>query len=233
MREIVFDTETTGVDPDEGHRICEIGAVELLGQMPTGRTFHALINPCRDMPAEAARIHGHTNESLADKPVFAAIVKDFLEFIGTDTKLVAHNAMFDLGFVNRELTLCGHDPLPVERIVDTLAIAREKFPGKGHTLDALCNRFSIDLTRREKHGALLDSELLAGVYVELMGGRQRGMALGGPEEDQPGDRVYARAPVRDWPVRIFSPSEEEKERHRAFLSQLGDPLWAEVPGFRH
>ena len=225
MREIVFDTETTGLDPESGHRICELGAVELDGQMPTGRTFHAIVNPCRDMPAEAAKVHGHTNESLADKPVFGAVVRDFLAFIGTDSRLVAHNAMFDLGFVNMELVMCGHDRIGAERIVDTLAIAKKRFPGSRHTLDVLCGRFGIDLSRRVKHGALLDAELLADVYIELMGGRQRGMELAPVmvvESASAGPPPSAR---REWPRRTFAVSAGDDARHRAFLGKLKAPIW--------
>lgn len=224
MREIVFDTETTGLDPASGHRICEIGAVELDGQMPTGRTFHVLINPCRDMPAEAVKVHGHTNEILADKPVFGAVVRDFLDFIGSDTKLVAHNAMFDLGFINHELVLCGQPKIRESRIVDTLAIARKKFPGSRQTLDVLCNRFGIDLSRRVKHGALLDAELLADVYVELMGGRQRGMEL--KVETETLIAEVAVRPRRDWPERHFEVPPVERERHAAFVAKLPNAIWA-------
>ncbi|HET7411010.1 MAG TPA: DNA polymerase III subunit epsilon [Paracoccaceae bacterium] len=224
MREIVFDTETTGLDPESGHRICEIGAVELEAQLPTGRSFHVLINPCRDMPAEAMKVHGHTNEILADKPVFAAVVRDFLDFIGTDTRLVAHNAMFDLGFLNHELVLCGQPKISESRIVDTLAIARKRFPGSRQTLDVLCNRFGIDLSRRVKHGALLDAELLADVYVELMGGRQRGMELR-VETAVPAAETAAR-PRRNWPARHFEGPAEERAHHAAFVARLPNAIWA-------
>ncbi len=199
--------------------------------MPTGRSFHRIINPRRDMPAEAAKIHGHTNETLADKPSFADIVDEFLAFIGEDAKLVAHNAMFDFKFVNAELALAGRNKLSVDRIVDTLVIARDKFPGKGHSLDALCGRFGIDLSRREKHGALLDSELLADVYVELRGGRQRGMSLDTPTLSPPALVAAANA-RRVWPVRTFAPSDEERARHRAFVDTLTNPMWKRVPGYQ-
>ena len=227
MREIVFDTETTGLDPESGHRICEIGAVELIGQMPTGRSFHRLINPCRDMPAEATKVHGHTNELLADKPTFGAVVREFLDFIGEDTRLVAHNASFDMAFVNHELVLAGFDKLKETRVVDTLALAKKKFPGARHTLDLLCTRFGIDLSRRVKHGALLDAELLADVYVELMGGRQRGMDLASPlagEATPAGTLTVVRR--QNWPRRQFSVPEAERERHSAFLEKLTSPIWA-------
>ena len=191
--------------------------------MPTGRFFHKLINPCRDMPAKATAIHGHTNEILADKPVFAAIVQEFLEFIGDDTKLIAHNAPFDMAFVNTELILCGRDKLDMARVIDTLPLARKKFPGGQHTLDVLCGKCGVDNSRRVKHGALLDAELLAEVYVELMGGRQRGMALGEPA--RPDAATNAPAPQHHWPVRVFRVPDEEKERHRAFLGRMKAPIW--------
>lgn len=221
MREIVFDTETTGFDPEDGHRICEIGALELIDRVPTGRTFHELINPCRDMPEEAYAVHGHSSESLANKPVFAAIAKPFLDFVG-EAPLIAHNAMFDLRFINWELRYAGLNPFASDRIVDTLALAKKKFPGAKLSLDALCGRFGIDLGRRMKHGALLDSELLSQVYVELTGGRQRGMDLSLAPAAAPADRS---APKRSWPARNFTPSEAELIRHRAFIAKLTAPLW--------
>ena len=226
MREIIFDTETTGLDADGGDRICEIGAVELDGRMPTGRTFHRLINPERDMPAEATRVHGHTNETLAGQPRFADVVQEWLDFIGEDTALVAHNAGFDVAFVNAELIRCGRARLRGDRIVDTIMLAKRKFPGAKLSLDALCGRFGIDLSRRTKHGALLDAELLASVYVELLGGRQRGMDLV-PEPVGQGATVAAvvRTAVADWPVRHFAVPKVEAERHRIFVRALRNPIW--------
>ncbi|MER2508769.1 MAG: DNA polymerase III subunit epsilon, partial [Amaricoccus sp.] len=176
MREIVLDTETTGFDPLTGDRVVEIGAVELLNHLPTGRVFHAYVNPERAMPAEAFAIHGLGTEFLADKPVFAAIVDEFLAFVG-DAKLVIHNARFDMKFLNAELGWVGRTRLAETRAVDTLDLAKRRFPGAPSTLDALCRRFGIDNSSREKHGALLDSELLAEVYLELIGGRQPDLSL--------------------------------------------------------
>src|ERR1700730_568839 len=171
MREIVVDTETTGFDPANGHRIVEIGCVELLNAIPTGETFHAYIDPGRDMPEEAFRVHGISAEFLAGKPVFANVVTDFLKFAG-GAKIVAHNAEFDMRFLNAELALLGAAPIASDRVIDTLALARRKFPGAANSLDALCERYGIDKSRRTKHGALLDAGILAEVYAELTGGRQ-------------------------------------------------------------
>ena len=191
MREIVLDTETTGLDPDSGDRLVEIGAVELVNHMPTGRTFHVYVNPQRDVPQEAVDVHGLTAQFLADKPVFAAIAAEFAAFIG-DARLVIHNAAFDMKFLNAELGWAGQPTVPWARAVDTLDLARRRFPGAQNTLDALCRRFGVDNSVREKHGALLDSELLAEVYLELMGGRQPDLSLavvaGGP----------AGAPASGW-----------------------------------
>lgn len=175
-REIVLDTETTGLNPREGHRIVEIGAVELIGHVPTGRTFHQYINPQRDMPEEAFAVHGLGNDFLSKQPVFADIVDAFIQFVG-DAKMVIHNAAFDMDFINHELSTHGRQKLPFDRAIDTLKIARTRFPGAQNSLDALCRRFNVDNSGREKHGALLDSELLADVYLELLGGRQPEMIL--------------------------------------------------------
>jgi DNA polymerase-3 subunit epsilon len=176
MREIVLDTETTGLDPFTGDRLVELGCVELLNSLPSGETFHAYMDPERDMPEEAFRIHGLSAEFLTGKPKFSDVAEQFLDFIG-DAKLVIHNAEFDMKFINHELKLIGMDPLSRDRVVDTLMIARRKFPGSPNSLDALCNRFKIDNSRRTKHGALLDSEILAEVYLELIGGRQTMLTL--------------------------------------------------------
>ncbi|RMF09710.1 MAG: DNA polymerase III subunit epsilon, partial [Alphaproteobacteria bacterium] len=175
MREIVFDTETTGLDPAQGDRLVEIGCVELYNLVPTGKTFHVYINPERDMPQAAYEVHGLSEAFLRDHPVFAEVAADFLDFIG-DATLVAHNAEFDMKFINAELTRLGFPPIGNDRVIDTLAIARRNFPGSPATLDALCKRFGIDNSARTKHGALLDAELLADVYLELRGGRQVGLA---------------------------------------------------------
>lgn len=177
MREIVLDTETTGFDPTQGDRIVEIGAIEILNHLPTGKVFHRYINPQRDMPAEAFAVHGLSSEFLSDKPLFSEIAQEFYDFLGEDSHLVIHNASFDVKFINAELSAVGFPQLPWSRAIDTLDMARRKFPGAQNSLDALCRRFGIDNSGREKHGALLDSELLAEVYLELMGGRQPDLAL--------------------------------------------------------
>ncbi len=222
MREIVLDTESTGLDPLKGHRIAEIGCVELFNHMPTGKTFHVYLNPERDMPSEAAMIHGLTDDFLADKPLFSQIVDDFLTFIG-DTVLVIHNASFDMGFINAELTRCGFPRLPLDRAIDTVAMARKKFPGAPASLDALCKRFNIDLSTRKLHGALLDAQLLAEVYLELRGGRQTGLAIGVTENDV-SEAVQAHAREHRIP-RPHAPSDEERLAHEAFLTSLKEPLW--------
>ncbi len=230
MREIVFDTETTGIDPKNGDRVIEIGCVELKNLVPTGRTYHQYINPERDVPEDAVAVHGLTEEFLKDKPVFAEIIGDFLEFIGDDAKLVAHNAEFDIGFLNAELKTLGFPSIDRRRVIDTLKIARERFPGSPANLDALCRRFEIDNTDRTLHGALLDSELLAEVYLELLGGRQHGLTLaddkkGGPSENN-SVHLKKNRPYRE--PRIFQPSEEELKAHKELLEKLNDPIWAEI-----
>jgi DNA polymerase-3 subunit epsilon len=189
MREIVLDTETTGLAPEEGHRLLEIGAVEILSQSATGKVFHVLVNPERDVPEDAARVHGYTADMLRDKPVFAAIVEDFLAFVG-DAQLVIHNADFDLRFLNAELARAGQERIGVERVVDTLALARKKHPGQQNSLDALCDRYGIDRSRRVKHGALLDAEILVEIYQELTGGRQRSLSF-----DEEGEKVVRLAVI--------------------------------------
>ena len=176
MREIVFDTETTGFEPNDGHRIVEIGCVELIDHFPTGRTFQAYLNPERLVPIESQRVHGLSDEFLADKPIFAHVVEEFLAFI-SDATLVIHNASFDIKFINAEFSRTGHPPLPLARTIDTIEIAKRKIPGARYSLDELCKRFGVDLTARSKHGALLDADLTAQIYLELIGGRQRGLML--------------------------------------------------------
>ncbi len=222
MREVIFDTETTGLDPSDGHRVCEIGCVELINRIETGRSFHAYINPCRPMPAEAEAVHGLSDKFLSDKPAFAAVATDFVAFIG-DARLVAHNAEFDRRFLNWELRNCGYDQIPIERVDDTLVMARKKFPGAKHSLDALCNRFNIDLTARDKHGALLDAQLLARVYVELMGGRQIGLSLGQTAVQE--ETVAIRVERSYVPPRPHTATPEELARHAEFLKLLKNPLW--------
>jgi len=220
MREIIFDTETTGLSPADGHRLVEIGCVELVNRIETGRTFHVYINPERPMPAEAEAIHGLSAIFLADKPCFKEVVDDFLGFID-GAPLVAHNAMFDMGFINAELKRCGKPPIFAERATDTLAIARTKFPGAKHSLDALCQRYDIDRSMRVHHGALLDAQLLAQVYVELTGGRQIGFDL---MEEAVATAVAAAAREYRAP-RPHRASAAELERHAAFVAKLKDPVW--------
>jgi DNA polymerase-3 subunit epsilon len=231
MREIVFDTETTGMDPAAGDRIVELGCIELVNQVPTGRTLHHYINPERDIPAEVSAIHGITDAMVKDKPVFAEIFAEFLELIGEDASLVAHNAEFDMKFINAELALVGHAPIHNKRVVDTLKIARLKFPGSPASLDALCRRFGIDNSARDFHGALLDSQLLAEVYLELKGGRQHG--LGFADTAAAGAAAAAisaqAARAREFrPSRNFAPSAEELAAHEAMLAQLSHALWQEL-----
>jgi DNA polymerase-3 subunit epsilon len=223
MREIVFDTETTGLSFNGGHRLVEIGCVELVNRVSTGRTFHAYLNPDRDMPPEAFAVHGLSSAFLADKPRFPEICDDLIDFLG-DSPLIAHNAMFDFGFINGELGSCSRPLLTVDRIVDTLTMARAKHPGAKHTLDALCVRYGIDLSARELHGALLDAQLLAQVFIELTGGRQ--ITLGLSVEEAARVRHEFAAPRSNArPARIFVPSEEELARHRAFMGGFEEPLW--------
>lgn len=226
MREIVLDTETTGLDPDQGHRIVEIGGVELWNHVPTGNTYHQYINPERAMEQEAFEVHGLGDEFLADKPTFRQIVEDFITFVG-DAKLVIHNASFDMKFINAELSWVNRPALPMDQAIDTLAIARRKFPGSPASLDALCRRFAIDNSARTLHGALLDSEILAEVYLELIGGRQPDFGLSdGPAGSANGAKVKVwQAHRRETPLpsRI---TPEEEAAHQAFIETLGDsPLW--------
>jgi DNA polymerase-3 subunit epsilon len=223
MREIVLDTETTGLDPATGHRVVEIGGVELLNHMPTGRTYQSYLNPERDMPVEAYEVHGLSGEFLADKPKFAEIVTAFLDFIG-DAALVIHNASFDIKFLSAELAAVGQEPLPPERAIDTLEIARRKFPGAPNSLDALCRRFGVDLEGRDKHGALLDCELLARVYLEMVGGRQPGLALSSARTT-PSEKVTEASPAMARPPRPHAPTADELETHRAFIAGLKQPIW--------
>lgn len=226
LREIVFDTETTGMDPFSGDRIIEIGAVELVNHLPTGKTCQLYINPERDVPADATAVHGITNEFLKDKPVFSQVYTEFVDFIGPDGILVAHNAAFDMKFINWEFKNVGHPEFPQNRVIDTLVIARKKFPGSPANLDALCRRFSIDNTARTYHGALLDSELLAEVYLELLGGRQRGLGLTSEQSKQTDLSVSNKTierPFRE--PRPHTASAEELAAHSALLEKLTEPLW--------
>jgi DNA polymerase-3 subunit epsilon len=225
MREIVLDTETTGLDPLRGDRLVEVGCIEIYNRMPTGQTFHRYVNPERDMPAEALAVHGLTTEFLASKPLFAEIVDEFLEFIA-DAPLIIHNASFDVSFINAELDRIKRPAIMRDRLVDTLLLARRKHPGVSNRLDDLCSRYFIDNSRRTKHGALLDAELLAEVYIDLIGARQsqlilasetRDMRVGGTGEMPRRQREAPLAP------RV---SEEDRIAHRAFVATLGDkPIW--------
>ena len=226
MREIVFDTETTGLNPASGDRMVEIGCVEIYNRVETGRHFHAYFFPERDMPHDAELVHGLSAAFLSDKPLFSESAEALLDFL-EDSPLVAHNAGFDFGFLNFELERCGRPAVSMTRMVDTLTLARSKHPGAKHSLDALCMRFGIDRSHRIKHGALLDAQLLAQVYVELTGGRQIGLGLVADT-----GRVSVQASVRPVTIREPRPARphfaaaEELERHRAFIAQLVNPLWA-------
>lgn len=233
MREIVLDTETTGFDADKDDRIVEIGALELFNHLPTGRKLHLYINPERGMPQEAFEVHGLGDDFLRDKPKFAEVVQEFVDFIADDARLVIHNASFDMKFLNAELRRAGRPTLPWSRALDTLALARQKFPGAPASLDALCRRFGVDNSGRELHGALLDSELLAEVYLELIGGRQPDLVLAQPgqerqetqQDGQPRRRAPRPAPL---PPRI---SEAEASAHAEFVAKLGDAsIWARYAG---
>jgi DNA polymerase III subunit epsilon len=236
MREIVFDTETTGFDPRSGDRLVEIGCIELHNRVPTGAVFHAYFNPERDMPAEAEAVHGLSSAFLSDKPLFAERAAELVEFIG-DAPLVAHNAAFDFGFINAELGACGLAAVSLDRMVDTIAIARRKHPGAKLSLDALCSRYGIDRSHRTKHGALLDAELLAQLYVELMGGRQIGLELAADaaaalpasaSATRPAEATLLASASVARPFRSPRPhraSDAELARHDAFMKGFGDPLW--------
>ena len=235
MREIVFDTETTGLDPRTGDRMVEIGCIELINLVPTGQTFHAYFNPERDMPAGAEQVHGLSAAFLADKPLFRDTTAALLEFIG-DSPLIAHNAGFDFSFLNAELALCALDPVCSSRMVDTVAMAKKRHPGAKLSLDALCSRYGIDRSHRVKHGALLDAELLAQVYIELRGGRQIGLELAAER---------AAATLEHQTARPFQPTgkrraprphfatDAELARHAGFVAKIRDALWGTAPPLAH
>ena len=237
MREIVFDTETTGLSPLNGDRLVEIGCVELINRVETGRTFHAYFNPGRPMPTEAQMVHGLSDAFLSDKPLFPERCEELLEFIG-DAPLVAHNASFDFGFLNHELGSCGRALVCLSRMIDTLTLARQRHPGAKHSLDALCTRYGIDRSLRVKHGALIDAQLLAQCYVELTGGRQIGFSLAATlsadaaakAREAAADTAPITVVVR--PPRPHMPSAEEIERHAAFVATLVDPIWARLEASR-
>jgi DNA polymerase-3 subunit epsilon len=226
VREIIFDTETTGLNPAGGDRMVEIGCIEIFNRVETGRHFHAYFNPDRPMPSEAEAVHGLSSIFLSDKPRFGERADELLDFL-EDSPLVAHNASFDFGFLNHELKLCGRGAVCTSRMVDTLVLARSRHPGAKHSLDALCTRFGVDRSQRVKHGALLDAQLLAQVYVELTGGRQIGLGLVADTDRSDvavgGKAVTVREPLA---ARPHAAAAEELERHRAFIAKLVNPLWA-------
>jgi len=224
LREIVLDTETTGLDPNTGDRLVEIGCVELLNLIPSGQTFHAYLDPDRDMPEEAFRVHGLSREFLTGKPRFHDVVDDFLAFIGED-KLVIHNAEFDMKFLNAELSRITRPPLTMDRVVNTLAIARRKHPGAANSLDALCSRYRIDNSRRTKHGALLDSEILAEVYAELLGGRQSNLVLSETRSAIEEQSAQSLLKIRETALTV-TVQEDELAAHMAFIESIGEKaLW--------
>jgi DNA polymerase-3 subunit epsilon len=222
IRSVLFDTETTGLDPLNGDRVIEVAALELLNDLPTGKHFHALIDPQRDIPAEASRIHGFTNGDLVGKPLFADIAEPLAAFFA-DSKLIAHNAPFDFGFLDMEFGRAGLPPLGRDRMIDSLALAKTRFPGMPNSLDALCRRFAIDLSARTTHNALLDCKLLAEVYIELTGGRQRGLSLASDAQNALPVAVYAAIAGRT--PRLIVPTPAELAAHAAFVARLKDPVW--------
>jgi DNA polymerase-3 subunit epsilon len=228
MREIVLDTETTGLDPYQGHRLIEVGCIELLNRIPSGNTFHRYVNPQRDVPAEAFAIHGLSAEFLKDKPLFAEVADELIAFIG-DAPLVAHNASFDLNFINAEFDRAGRAAIARDRIIDTLLLARRKHPGSPNRLDDLCARYSIDSSRRVKHGALLDAEILAEVYLELVGGRQAQLILVETGNDSAAAGNGRAAPIRPRPIALPARlSDEDLAAHASFRASLGDKaIWAD------
>lgn len=224
MREICLDTETTGFDPKNGHKIVEIGCVELFNKLPTGKTFHCYLNPQRDVPQEVVNVHGLTAEFLKDKPLFGDIANDFLKFI-RDDPLVIHNAAFDMRFLNAEFAWINYGVIPMTRAIDTLSMAKQKFPGSPASLDALCKRFNIDLSTRALHGALLDSQLLASVYLELCGGRQTIMTWES-EGKRAQQELMRERPYK--PARAFPLTDDEISRHEEMMLRLKNPIWKEI-----
>ena len=227
MREIIFDTETTGFDPLTGDRMVEIGCIEMMGRVMTGRTYHAYFNPERLMPSAAEQIHGLSDRFLSDKPLFGHKIEELLDFL-EDSPLVAHNASFDFAFLNYELGLCNRLPIAMNRMIDTIALARVRHPGAKLSLDALCTRYGIDRSHRIKHGALLDAELLAHLYIELTGGRQIGLGLVDDDEGASLTRIAVAKVQRTFrEPRPHSANPEEIERHRGFIAKIKDALWLE------
>ena len=228
MREIVLDTETTGLNPEKGDRIVEIGCVELENHLPTGKTYHQYINPMRAMSEEVVAVHGLTEEFLSDKPIFSEIADEFLAFVGENTPLVIHNAAFDMNFLNCELKACGRRILPEEYVVDTLLIARKKFPGAKVNLDELCKRFNVDASRRTVHGALLDAELLADVYLELITDRELKFdSSKKSEQNQQVNQNLKNVSRETFPERVWNLDPAEESAHTEFLSKLKNPIWGE------
>jgi DNA polymerase-3 subunit epsilon len=224
MRQIILDTETTGMDPLQGDRLVEIGCVEMVNQVRTDRTYHQYLNPERDVPMEAVAVHGLSTEFLKNHPTFSEVVEEFLAFIG-DAELIIHNASFDLKFLNAELAALGYKPIAHTRVIDSLLLARQKFPGAPASLDALCKRFNVDNSGRQFHGALLDAELLADVYIELLGGRQRGIFGDDGAEDDGAENALAKARKKKRQKRDFAVSGEELAAHAAMLQKMKNPLW--------
>ena len=228
MREIVLDTETTGLNPKDGHRIIEIGAVELLNHMPTGRTFHIYINPERNIDKEAIAIHGINNERVRDEPKFKEIAKEFLDFIG-DSRLIIHNASFDMSFLNSELLMCGQEKLTNNEIIDTLSMARSKFYGAPASLDALCKRFNVNKEQRTLHGALIDATLLSEVYIELIGGKQRGLSFYDNDslnkKKITTNKQNSKEEISKIVKRQFYPSKDEIQKHKEFVKDIKNTIW--------
>lgn len=232
MREIIFDTETTGFDPQNGDRMVEIGCIEMINRVETGQTFHCYYNPQRPMPKAAEEVHGLSDIFLSDKKLFSEGATELLDFL-QDSNLVAHNAQFDFKFLNAELVLCGYKPISQFRMIDTLAIAKSKHPGAKLSLDALCSRYGIDRSHRVKHGALLDAELLTQLYIELTGGRQIGLGLAEDGKTQEAARDMRSASQRTERKQFMSPrehraSDEELAKHKVFVEGIENPLWSEV-----
>ena len=226
LREIVFDTETTGFSPEEGDKLVEIGAIELINHIPTGKTYHQYINPDRDIPEEVVKVHGLTREFLKDYPKLSEVAPSFIDFVGDDGILVAHNAAFDMSFINYEFKHLGFKTYSWDRVVDTLEIARNKFPGARNNLDALCRRFNIDNSKRTKHGALLDAELLAEVYLELLGGAEPTMSLSSEEKKEVKSVTLSESTTTARPARSFPLTEQEQKAHEDFLaSKLKEAIW--------
>ena len=227
VREIVFDTETTGLSPERGDKLVEIGAIELINHKPTGKFFHKYINPERDVPEEVVKVHGLTEEFLKDFPIFRDIADEFIDFVGDDGILVAHNANFDMGFINYELSLLNKNTYKNDRVIDTLEIAKNMFPGARNNLDALCKRFNIDNSKRTKHGALLDAELLSEVYLQLLGGDEPEMKLGVEKKAKKVETISNNDSKIYRESRNFLLSDEEIEAHNEFMKKIKNPVWSE------